>query len=165
MYQQYPGQDDAPGYAPTAAPPSVTRAAWLMYAGAAVGLLGIVVSLVTLGSLRSQILQANPSLTASQVTTAEHVGIGLAIAGGLIGAALWVWMAQSCRAGKAWARILSTVFFGIDTLTVIASFARVTSGDTGRIFGLAGWLIGLAAIILLWQRDSSAYFDRGRMRY
>ena len=93
------------------------------------------------------------------------MAIGISIAGGLIGAALWLWMAQSCRAGKSWARIVSTVLFGIDTLSVIASFARVTNGAAGRIFSIVIWLVGLAAIILLWQRESSAYFGPGRRRY
>ena len=162
MYQQFPGGNDAPERAAAVAPPSVTRAARVMYAGAALSLIAIVVNLVTFGSLRSAIQQASPTLTAAQVNSAEHVAIGIAIAGGLIGAALWLWMAQSCRAGKSWARVVSTVLFGIDTLSVIASFARVTNGAAGRIFSIVVWLIGLAAIILLWQRDSSGYFGTGR---
>ena len=34
----------------------------------------------------------------------------------------------------------------------------------GRFYGLLVWLIGLGAIILLWQRQSSAYFQ-GQPRY
>lgn len=44
-------------------------------------------------------------------------------------------MAVSNRAGKNWARITSTVFFGLDCL-----------------------VLGLGAIILLWRKESSAYF-------
>jgi hypothetical protein len=164
MYPQYPGGNDAPERAPSA-PPSVIRAVRVMYAGAVLSLVGIVINLVTFTSLRSAIGKANPALTAAQVNSAEHVAIGISIAGGLIGAALWLWMVQSCRAGKSWARIVSTVLFGIDTLSVIASFARVTNGAAGRIFSIVIWLVGLAAIILLWQRESSAYFGPGRRRY
>ncbi len=162
MYQQYPGQNDVPERASAAPPPSVIQAARVMYAGAALSLIAIVVNLVTFSSLRSAIQKASPTLTAAQVNSAEHVAIGVSIAGGLIGAALWLWMAQSCRAGKAWARIVSTVLFAIDTLSVITSFARVTTGGAGRILSIVIWLIGLAAIILLWRRDSSAYFSPGR---
>ncbi len=162
MYQQYPGENDVPERTSAAAPPSVIQAARVMYAGAALSLIAIVVNLVTFSSLRSAIVKASPALTTAQVNSAEHVAIGVSIAGGLIGAALWVWMAQSCRAGKSWARIVSSVLFGIDTLSVIASFARVTSGGAGRILSIVIWLIGLAAIILLWRRDSSAYFSPGR---
>jgi hypothetical protein len=46
---------------------------------------------------------------------------------------------------------------------------RVRAGQragagAGRFYGLLVWLIGLGAIILLWQRQSSAYFQ-GRPRY
>jgi hypothetical protein len=99
-----------------------------MYVGLAVSLIGIVVDMTTLSSTRSEILKRNPSYTATQLNTAEHVQIGLFIAGGLIGAALWLWMAQSCKAGKGWARVVSTVFFGIDTLSVLVGAAAVQGG-------------------------------------
>src|SRR6516165_8175211 len=107
-YQPYPGETQLP-----AIPQSVTRAVQLMYAGAVASLIGIVIALTTLSSIKSQIISKNPSLTTTQVNNAEHVAIGILIASGLIGAALWLWMAQSCKAGKNWARITSTVLFAI----------------------------------------------------
>jgi hypothetical protein len=129
-----------------------------MYVGLAVSLIGIIVDMTTLSSTRSAILKRNPSYTATQLNNAEHLQIGLFIAGGLIGAALWLWMAQSCRAGKSWARVTSTVFFGIDTLSVVIGTAAVQGGGLSRIYGYVVWAIGLVAIILLWQRSSSDYF-------
>jgi hypothetical protein len=133
-----------------------------MYVGLAASLLGIVVDMTTLSATRSEILKRNPGYTAAQVNNAEHLEIGLFIAGGLIGAALWLWMAQSCRAGKGWARVVSTVFFGIDTLSVLAGAAAVQGGGLTRIYGFVIWVIGLIAIILLWQRSSSGYFRAPR---
>ena len=161
MYQQYPGGNDAPERAP-AAPPSVIRAVRVMYAGAVLSLVGIVINLVTFTSLRSAIGKANPALTAAQVNSAEHVAIGISIAGGLIGAALWLWMAQSCRAGKGLARVVSTVFFGIDTLSVLVGSAAAQGGGLSRIYMILVWVIGLIAIVLLWQRSSSEYFRAPR---
>jgi hypothetical protein len=133
-----------------------------MYVGLAVSLIGIIVDMTTLSSTRSAILKRNPSYTATQLNNAEHLQIGLFIAGGLIGAALWLWMAQSCRAGKSWARVTSTVFFGIDTLSVVIGTAAVQGGGLSRIYGYVVWAIGLVAIILLWQRSSSDYFRAPR---
>ena len=118
--------------------------------------------MTTLSSTRSEILKRNPGYTATQVNNAEHLEIGLFIAGGLIGAALWLWMAQSCRAGKGWARVVSTVFFGIDTLSVLVGVAGVQGGGVSRIYGILVWVIGLIAIVLLWQRSSSDYFRAPR---
>jgi hypothetical protein len=162
MYQRFPG-DDAQPYQqsqPASAPPSVLRAVQVMYVGLAASLLGIVVDMTTLSATRSAILTRNPGYTASQLNNAEHLEIGLFIAGGLIGAALWLWMAQSCKAGKGWARVVSTVFFGIETISVLAGVVGVQGGGLTRIFGFLVWAIGLVAIILLWQRSSSAYFRR-----
>jgi len=46
--------------------------------------------MTTLGAARSRIAKNNPSLTPAQVTNGVHLEIGLFIASGLIGAALWI---------------------------------------------------------------------------
>ena len=163
MYQRYPGEG-APSSepsAPASVPQSVLRAVQFMYAGAAVSLIGIIVDMTTLSSTRSAILKAHPTYTTAQLNTAQHFAIGEFIAGGLIGAALWLWMAQSCRAGKGWARVVSTVFFGIDTLSVLVGATALAGGGATWLYGVLVWLIGLAAVVLLWRRSSSDYFRGG----
>lgn len=160
MYQRFPGGAQAPEpYSAPAPPQSVLRAARVMYIGLAASLIGIIIDMTTLSATRSEIIKLNPKFTTAQVNSAVHVEIGLFIASGLIGAALWLWMAQSCKAGKGWARILSTVLFAIDT---ISQFVLGSSGGADRIYGIVVWLIGLAAIILLWQRPSSDFFRAPR---
>jgi hypothetical protein len=163
MYQPYPGGAQTPEPSRPPAPQSVVRAVQLMYAGAAASLIGVIVDLTTLSSTKSEIIKRNPSLTPTQVTNAEHVAIGAFIVTGLLSAALWLWMAQACKAGKGWARIVSTVLFAIGMINLIAGAAAPGGGAT-RLYGILVWLIGLAAIILLWQRPSSDYF-RGTPPY
>jgi len=165
MYQPYPGgaQVPEPSERPPA-PPSVVRAVQVMYAGAAASLIGIIIDMTTLSSTKSEIMRRNPSLTATQVANAEHVAIGLFIVSGLLGAGLWIWIAQMSKAGKNWARIVGTVLFAIDTISVFAGAATVPGAGATRIYSIVVWLIGLAAVILLWQRASSDYF-RGAPRY
>src|SRR5579864_1461603 len=113
MYQRFPG-DAGPGEPPTTMmpmPQSVQRAVRAMYAGAAASLIGIAVDLTALSAIRSALNKRNTTMTAAQLNTAVHVEVGFLIAGGLIGAALWLWMAQSAKAGKGWARTVSTVLF------------------------------------------------------
>jgi len=165
MYQPYPGgaQVPEPSERPPV-PPSVLRAVQVMYAGAAASLIGIVIDMTTLSSTKSEIIRRNPSLTATQVSNAEHVAIGLFIVSGLLGAGLWIWVAQMCKAGRNWARIVGTVLFAIDTISVFAGAATVPGGGATRIYSILVWLIGLATVILLWQRASSDYF-RSAPRY
>jgi hypothetical protein len=161
MYQPYPGGSESQTPEPSTRPPipqSVTRAVQVMYVGAAASLIGIIVDMTTLSSTKAQIIKRDPTWTTTQVNNAEHAAIGIFIIGGLIGAALWVWMAQANKAGKSWARIVSTVLFAIETISVLAGAAAVASGGAARIYGIVVWLIGLAAVILLWQRQSTAYF-------
>ena len=80
---------------------------------------------------------------------------------GLIGVGLWLWMARTNGAGKSWARVVASVLFALNTLSVLTSIARPSAAVT-RIFGLLVWLVGLGAIVLLWQRDSSEYFSSSR---
>jgi hypothetical protein len=81
----------------------------------------------------------------------------VAIVFGLIGIGLWLWMARANKAGKNWARITATVFFGLDTLSVLAGL-RQAEPAVSRVFSLLVWLAGLGAVVLLWQKISSAYF-------
>ena len=76
---------------------------------------------------------------------------------GVIGVALWLWMARKNSQGKNWARILSTVLFGLATLDL---FGVVSQPKTvlGLVFPVLTWLVGLGAVILLWRRESTEFF-------
>ena len=95
-----------------------------MYVGAAVSAVSLIVTLTTIGSLRTAIHNADPALTAAKLHSAEVAAVVVAIVLGLIGIGLWMWMARANQAGKNWARITATVFFGLDTLSVLAASAR-----------------------------------------
>lgn len=158
MYQQYPGGDPQQMPSRPPVPSPVRNAVALMYVGAGLSLVSIIVSLFTTASLRSIVLRANPRLTPAQAHAAEIFGVATAIIIGLIGVGLWIWMAWANRAGKNWARILSTIFFGLDTLSVIVALLR-PHALVSLLIGILIWLVGLGAIILLWQRESSDFFQ------
>jgi hypothetical protein len=121
-------------------------------------------SLTTVGSARSRIAAKIPDLTPSQVTQAVHVEVGAFSALGLVGTAVRLWMSRSCRAANGWMRIVSAALFAIATISIVlsvASTAGLAFGSATKLYELVGWLIGLAAIILLWPRASSDYFKSG----
>jgi hypothetical protein len=65
-------------------------------------------------------------------------------------------MAWKTGQGRGWARILSSVLFGLCTLDQLS---LLKSGVAiGTIFEVVTWLVGLGAIILLWLSSSSEYF-------
>lgn len=161
-YQPYPTGGAAEPEPQRPAPPTpVLQAVKLMYAGAIVSAISLIITLVTVGSLKTAIHNADPSLSASKLHSAEVAAVAVAIIFGLIGIGLWLWMAYANKAGKNWARITATVFFGLDTLSVLTSF-RQAEPVLSRLISILIWLIGLGAIVLLYQRESSAYFSASK---
>ncbi len=165
MYQPYPGGSQAPEVSRPAAPTSVVRACQAMYVGAAASLISIVIAILDRHAIRTALHNHNLKLTTAQLNNTYHAALGALVVVGLIGVGLWIWMAMMCKAGKSWARILSTVFFGIETIDLVVGTAVPGGGSAAtRIYGILIWLIGLVATVLLWQRRSSEYF-RGAPRY
>jgi hypothetical protein len=158
MYQPYPSGEQMPEQPQRhAAPPPVLMAVKLMYVGAALSAIGLVLSLATISSLKAAIVKKYPSYTASQVHTAQTAALVAAVFFGLVAIGLWLWMARANGAGKSWARITGTVFFGINTVFLLLSLVQ-PHASLGLLFGLVVWLAGLGAVVLLWRKESSEYF-------
>ncbi len=89
--------------------------------------------------------------------------ITLVILAGLALIALWLWMARATTQGRNWARILSTVLFGLATLELLSAL-EVTGKDgvAQAFFAALTWLSGLGAVWLLWRPASSAFFKSAR---
>jgi hypothetical protein len=139
-------------------PASVVMAVRLMYTGAVVSALSLIVGLVTIGSLRDSLHKAQPSLTPTQLHDLQTVVIVGSVFIGLISIGLWVWMALMSKAGKPWARIVATVLFGLDTLFLLLGLAQAGAA-AGTLVSILTWLIGLGAVVYLWRKDASAYFN------
>jgi hypothetical protein len=157
MYQPYPSSGKPVEPERPTAPATVQNAVKLMYAGAAVSTVSLIVSLVNISGTKTAIRKARPSLTAAQVNQLNTFIITLAIVSGVVGVALWLWMAKSNSQGRNWARVLSSVLFGLATLDLFGVFSQPKT-LLGLVFPVLTWLIGLGAIILLWRKDSSAFF-------
>jgi hypothetical protein len=156
-YQPYPssGMPVEPERPP--APPSVLNAVKLMYVGAAISVVSLVISLASIGGTKDAIRKARPSLSATQVNQLNTFIIALAVVSGVIGVALWLWMARANGQGKNWARILSTVLFGLATLDLFGVLSQPKTA-LGFIFPVLTWLVGAGAVFLLWRKDSSDFF-------
>ena len=157
MVQPYPSSAKPVEPERPPAPPSVLNAVKLMYAGAAVSTVSLVISLVDISGTKTAIRKARPSLTAAQVNQLNTFIIALAVISGVLGVALWLWMSRANSQGRGWARILSTVLFGLATLDL---FGVVSQPKTvlGLVFPLLTWLIGAGAVFFLWRPESSAFF-------
>lgn len=162
MYQPYPTGGAEPELQRAQPPSSIQNAVKLMYAGAAVSAIVIIVALLTIGSAKTAVHNAFPSYSATRVRRAAIGLVAYEVVVQLITIGLWLWMARANRGGKSWARILSTVLFGLNTLILLASVAR-PHATLGIVLLLVVWLIGLGAIFFLWRRDSSGYYAASKV--
>ena len=167
MYQPYPSSGQSAGPLRPPAPAPVRTAVKFMYAGAAVSAVELIIGLALIivdirAAARGRFL--GHSLTAPQM---RPLIITVWIVFGLVGVALWLWMTRANGQGRNWARIVSTVLFGLATLQlrgdVTQPASRAGFGVTVLYYGVtalavAGWLAGAAAVWLLWRPASSAFF-------
>jgi len=130
-------------------PRSMVNAIRLMYAGAGIAVvLGVTISLTTHGRT---LHMGDPASGAYKV--GEAIGGALS---GLVAGGLWLWTAWGNKRGRPWARILSTVFFGLLTLYAVAGLVALPAAP--KVVIILEWAVGLAAILFLWQRQSSHHF-------
>ncbi len=162
MYQPYPSGGQPQPLPPMTPPPSVQNAVRLMYAGAVLSAIQFVLGFVTIGSLKSAIIQASHQahrhLTQSQIHTAEVAGVTFAVVIGVLGVGLWIWMARANGKGRAWARVVASVLFALNTVSLLLTLARPHASLGLALSGLI-WLAGLGAIVFLWQRASTAFYQ------
>jgi len=132
----------------------------LMYAGAAYALVYAIGVIVVAGTIISK----HPAATAARASS-DHLTVGgvaaLTVVLSVIEIALWLGIARACRAGQSWARVTGTVLFGLHTLGFLGVLVNAHPGlGLVKALSLLSWLIACGAVLFLWQRPSSAFFQR-----
>jgi hypothetical protein len=134
-----------------------------MWAGAALSVLSLLYTVVTLGSLKDrvtdQLRESDPSVTQAQIDAAYAIGIVSAFAGGLIGVGLWLWMAWKNGQGRSWARVVATVLGGLNLLFVPFTFYSARSEPVALVTSGLNVLLAIAILLLLWRKESTQFYD------
>ena len=156
MVQRYPSSGKPLEAERPPAPPSVLNAVKLMYVGAAVSTVSLIIALAFIGSDKHTLRTEFPNYTTSQIDRAFVAFIVIAIISAGVGIGLWLWMAWANRQGKNWARITSSVLFAIQTLTLLEAVRGPKNALL--VFPVLTWLVGLGAVWLLWRPESNAFF-------
>jgi hypothetical protein len=129
---------------------TVRRAVLLMYAGAIFTAVSLIVAVSSLNVFADteglRLLGHNQPLPIS-ITVGVVVGLALIT--------LWLWLARAVSQGRRGARVLCTVLVAPATLHLFG-----LKGMVSLVFAIGTWLIGLAAVWLLWRPDSRAFFHR-----
>ncbi|MGH3302961.1 MAG: hypothetical protein ACRDOK_15000 [Streptosporangiaceae bacterium] len=165
-YQPYPtgaGSSNIGQQGPR--PSSVRTAVILMYVGAGLSALALIGDLALSGRIKAAVGSAErrartaKPLTATQIHAVENAYILIIVVVLLVAIGMWVWMAWANGRGRGWARILSSVFFGLNTILLVFFGSRTL---TTAVFVGLGWLAGLAALIFLWRRDTTQYIAQSQ---
>jgi hypothetical protein len=156
MSQPYPSSGQPAGPLRPGAPVPVLTAVKLMYAGAAVSTVPLIIALATpiaadINAYHLTVLGQH--LTAAQISQWRPLIITVMAVAGLVVPAVWLWMARANGQGRNWARIMSTVLFALATLHLAGNH-----GVGQVVVAVLTWLAGLAAVWLLWRPASSAFF-------
>ncbi len=147
------GQPTGPLRPPAPAP--VLTAARFMYGGAVSTAAYVIAALPFIGDIHGKVLGYRLTPTPLTITLGAVAGLALI--------ALWLWMARATSQGKNWARILSTVLFGLATLQLLTALEVIgKNGVAQALFAGLTWLSGLAAVWMLWRPASSAFFKSAR---
>lgn len=150
----------AAGAAEPAAPRTVRRAVWLMYAGAATMTVFFVTALATMGGFKNAVIAANKTaknpMTPSQINGYVNGYTLYVIVIGILSIGLWLWMARTNARGRNWARVTATILFCLWTVNTIGVVQ--TKVIESLVFPVIAWLIGAVAVFFLWRQESGVFF-------
>ena len=150
----YPTQAGHPRWFPLfPRPPAIATAVKLMYAGAVLSLIGLIVTLLSLSSLkvelRHEIAKSNPDFTTQDLDSLYQVTVGVAVFFGLVGTALWLWMAWKNGQGRGWARVVATVLGGLNLLSSILTIAAGASLTISEILTVINLILAIVILSAL----------------
>jgi hypothetical protein len=138
-------------------PRPVLNAVRLMCAGAALELAVMVTVLVTLGSFRSVIVQ---DFTATQWHSTMLTQVVPVLASAPIGAGVWLWLAWANGRGYDWARPAFMALFGLLTIELLIGLGGTALYAPADLIAITVlWLAGLAAMVLIFSKTASPYYQ------
>ena len=137
---------------------TVRAAVKLIYLAALAELAAVITIVATSTAVLNYVHRTAPSashLAALSLTKDEIVGP--------IGIALMLWLAWAIGRRHDWARVVFVIFWGITTLSIIAALSEGAAVAAPADFagGVLVWLLELAAVLLIFARQSAPYYRHG----
>lgn len=154
---------------PVDRPRSLVLAVQLMWGGAVLTVLGAVVGLLMLDTMREVmaqelVAQGMPELaTPGFLDAMDAVLVGSLVVGAVVGVGLWCWMAVKNGQGRSWARILSTVLAGVYALNFLFSLGQAGVAFQ-QVVGLVQLALVVTTVVLMWQPASSQFYAARSVR-
>ncbi|MFB8038204.1 hypothetical protein ACFC5Z_35855 [Streptomyces sp. NPDC056004] len=145
-------------------PASVRRASRTLYAAAllaAAGAAAVVVDQSVGGGLAQRLREAYPHRSADQIDMAQSSILTYLFTLAVLGAVLFTGMAWANLRGRRWVRGVGTTALVLGSVLAVYNFSQ----PHPLVMTVAGTIpcaVGLAAIALMWTRESSTHFASRR---
>ncbi|MFG7941124.1 hypothetical protein [Streptomyces cacaoi] len=142
-------------------PASVHRASRALYAAALLAFAAAAAVVADQTHLTQQLHETYPQRSADQIDMAQSSILTYLFALAALGAALFVGMARAGLRGRRWVRGAGTSAVVLGSLLAVYNFSQ-PHPLLMTLAGTAPCAVALAAVALLWTRESSAYFTSRR---
>src|SRR5699024_4845257 len=151
-------------------PSSIRNAVRLMWLGAALAAIGLLINLVTAGSVRDQareaVLEQQPNADQATIDATVNASYAFGIVISILIILCWLWMAWKNGQGRNWARIVSTVLgclavvFTLIGLFASGAMAGATGGGAvGTITSVIQLILAIAILVFLWRPESTQFYQ------
>ncbi|MFC6713052.1 hypothetical protein [Branchiibius cervicis] len=155
-----------------APPKSIRQAVALMYAGAVVALINVVIAAFSKSAIRETLEKQHAALVeayAKDPTKTKPWDLSkldsytsqawlMSMISGAIFVALWVILAHTNKKGNSIARIIATVLTVLNVLFTVANLLGGFNLAT-FVYYVVTMALGVGATYLLWRRESSDYYN------
>ena len=143
-------------------PPSIRTAVRLMWFGAAVSVVQLVVWLARLDHLKASVrkqMNQNGHLY-SQTTFGLRFGLSIVVGlvTGIAIVAVWAWMARKNDQGLTWARVVASCLTAYFAVASAFAFAFQNTTAIGKVETVVNVILGIAITVLLWRKESSEFY-------
>lgn len=137
-------------------PAAVDTAVKLIWASIALSVVGTLLTFLYLDTMVDQVLESSAGdMTESTAKAGVIVG---AVVGLVISVGLYALLAVFIGKGANWARITFTVLAAIGILFGLLNLLGGSQPALLMVVGLISLVLGIGAIVLLWKKESSAWF-------
>jgi hypothetical protein len=147
-------------------PRTVLYAVRLMYLGAVAQLAVLITVILTAGHIRAAVRTAmaayhDPAATA-QVMHAVNIDLVVDMVVIPVLIVVWLFMAWANGMGYDWARVAAVCLFALSCGGLVIDLAQSVAkyAPAALISSGVNWVIGLAAVVLILLKQSSAYYVR-----
>lgn len=165
MTDPYPYATPPAPPAPPQQPATIAQAVRLMYVAMGIS---VALSLIALLDVEQAIADARAGIDDASVSedTIRAIFWTTFVLTLALTVGLWVWMAIKIGQGRAWARVLGTVFYGLSAAGFLLSLigagfvgTAAAGGPVGLAINAAIFALQTYIVVLIWRKESTAYID------